>query len=320
MKQIILNFPKQFEIGLEKAAGVRLEGDFNKILVCAMGGSALPARLLPIYMADLKIPVLTHQSYSLPAFADEKTFVAIISYSGNTEETLSALKDCQRKKLKTIVITTGGEMAQMAQKNEIPLVLVPDDFAQPRFALGYLFSALVKALANSKVIEDKSEEIARIALKIQPADFEEQGRAIARQVRGEIPVIYSSARFRGLAYIWKIKFNENAKTTAFWNYFPELNHNEMAGFANMPGKLHFLILKDENDSLKTQKRMFLTADLIKEAGGAVDFVDLSGKTVLEKIINNLVLGDFASYYLALAYKEEPVPVHIVEDFKRRLVE
>ncbi|MDD5433684.1 MAG: SIS domain-containing protein, partial [Candidatus Pacebacteria bacterium] len=129
-----------------------------------------------------------------------------------------------------------------------------------------------------------------------------------------------SSQYKSVAKIWKIKFNENSKIMAFWNYFPELNHNEMVGLTNLKGGFYFIILKDSNDNPKILKRMEITANLIKEAGAEVDFIEMPGITKIEKILNSLLLGDWASYYLALAYEQDPVPVYIVESFKKKLAD
>lgn len=320
MRDIILNFPKQFEIGLEKASGIKAEGNFNKILICGMGGSALPADFLTAYLNNIQIPVFTHRAYGLPHQADKNTLIFTISYSGNTEETISAFEQAVKNKFKVIVITTGGRLKELAEENSQPLVLIPQDAVQPRFSLGYLSAAFIKVLINCGLIEDKTQEIINTALKIEPLVFEEQGKTLAQRLMEKIPVIYASNRFKALAKIWKIKLNENSKIMAFWNYFPELNHNEMVGLTNLKGNFYFLILKDENDSLKTLKRMHLTADLILEKDSRVDILTLEGKNTLEKIINNLLLADWTSYYLALQYNEDPISVRIVEDFKKRLTE
>ncbi len=135
---------------------------------------------------------------------------------------------------------------------------------------------------------------------------------------GKIPIIYSSQKYKTLAYIWKIKFNENSKIPAFWNYFPELNHNEMVGYTNPNKILHILILKDRDDHPKIIKRMGLTAELLKKKSVKVEFIEIAGKNIWEKILNNLILADWTSYYLAILKSADPTPVLMVEEFKKKL--
>lgn len=320
MRDVILNFPKQFKVGLERAEGVKVEGDFKKIVICGMGGSALPSAVLMSYLPDLAVPVYVQRSYGLPPQADEKSLMVAISYSGNTEETISSYEKAVKKGLKVVAITTGGKLKELAGRDNLPVVLIPNTGIQPRCATGYLFAVFLKVLSNSGIIQDKSEEILKMAEALEPSRFEARGKELAKKLKDKIPVIYASDRFKALARIWKIKFNENSKIMAFWNYLPELNHNEMVGLTNLKGNFHFIILRDKDDHPRILRRMDLTADLIREKGTSVDFVEIEGNNVLEKIFNNSLLADWVTYYLALEYNIDPVPVKIVEEFKKRLQE
>jgi len=327
MRETILNFPEQFKEGIEKAKDIKVEGKFENIIICGMGGSALPADLfLLIFVNDLKLPLYIHRSYNLPPQASKESLIICISFSGNTQETISALKEAQERKLKVAAITAGGELAKLAQKYNTPFVLLPSVKIQPRWAVGYLFGTLAKILSNSGVIEDSSEEILKAAENLKPLELETQGESLAKKLVGKIPLIYASDKFKALARIWKINFNENSKIMAFWNYFPELIHNEIVGYSNLKPQsvnlknFHLIILRDSNDHPKILRAMELTADLLKEKGIEVDFVELEKKNILEKVFQNLILSDWVSYYLAKEYKIDPAPVRIVEEFKRKLEE
>ena len=317
MKNAILNFPKQFEIGIEKAEDIKLEGPFKNVVVTGMGGSAIPANIILTWLENLKTPLYIHRTYGLPPQASEKSLVVCISFSGNTEETISALRESQKRNFSTSIITTGGELEKIARESKIPLAEIPKEDIQPRCASGYLFGALSKILFNSGLVENKEEEIIEMARSLNPQMLEEKGKKLAEKIAEKIPVVYASQKFKYLARIWKIKFNENSKTPAFWNYFPELNHNEMVGFERGEN-FHLVILKDEEDHPKVKERMELTAKLLGEKGLRSNFVALQGKNKIEKIFNNLILSDWTSYYLALKFNIDPEPVKIVEDFKKRL--
>ena len=170
MRKVILEFPNQFKEGIERAREIKIEGEFSNIIVCGMGGSALPANLLVTYLADLKFPLYIHRSYNLPLQANKKSLIICISYSGNTEETISAFEETRKRNLKTIVITTGGKLKELAETYNTPLVLLPGGI-QPRSAIGYLFSALVKVLSNSGVVKDRSKEILETAKNLNSAEF-----------------------------------------------------------------------------------------------------------------------------------------------------
>jgi glucose/mannose-6-phosphate isomerase len=119
--------------------------------------------------------------------------------------------------------------------------------------------------------------------------------------------------------VWKIKFNENAKTPAFWNFFPELNHNEMVGFTLSQGKFMILLLRDSDTHPRILMRFEATAKLLREKGAEVEIIDMQGGTVFSKMFLNILLADFTSYYLALQYGQDPTPVDMVEELKQLLV-
>ncbi|MEK7482295.1 MAG: bifunctional phosphoglucose/phosphomannose isomerase [Patescibacteria group bacterium] len=330
MRDIILSFPQQFQKGTESAKDIKLAGDFDNIVICGVGGSALPGSLL-LALTDISVPVFIHRDYGLPQIASEKSLIICISFSGNTEETLSAYQKAIDKKYQPVAICAGGKLQKMAEQNNLPVAIVPNDCLQPRFGTGYLVSALIKILDNCGITNNLSQEVLGIAKNLKPEIFEAQGKALAEKLADKTPIVYSSNQYKSIARIWKIKFNENAKIMAFWNYFPELNHNEMAGLTEMKNEkikikndneksksFHFIILKDRQEDERIIKRMELTADLIKEAGAEVELIEMEGETKIEKIFNCLLLGDWVSYYLALAYDQDPAPVAIVEDFKNRL--
>ena len=320
MRQKILNFPKQFKKGIETAKNVKVSGQFNKILVCAMGGSALPADILStwVQVCKIKLSIKIHRSYNLPYYADKNHLIICISYSGNTEETLSAFEQARKKKLKIITITSGGKLAELCKKYKIPLAIVPKG-EHPRMALGFQFAALVKSLVNCKVIKNnKLKNVSILEKNLNPQKIENQGKGLAKKLKNKIPIIYTSNELETLARIWKIKFNENSKIPAFYNCFPELNHNEMAGYNKNSKIFYIIILQDSTAHPKILKRIKLFTDIIKAKKIRNNIIEMKDKDVLYKIFSNLLLADWASYYLALENKIDPSPVEIIEQFKKKM--
>ncbi len=318
MRKMILDFPEQFKVGINAAEGIKSQGEFDEVTVCGMGGSALPADIFNIWLKSLKIglPLCIHRNYGIPDQTDKNHLVVCASYSGNTEETLSAFDEAVKKKLKIAVITSGGKLARKAKEKNIPLVLIPSGLP-PRMSLGLQLGALMKLLINSDVIGNGIKNLLELEKTLNPKALENQGRKLAKRIKGKTPVIYSSEQLRDLAKIWKIKFNENSKIPSFSNFFPELNHNEMVGYTDSTG-LHVIILKDLTDHPRNQKRIKLTAELLKKKGVPVDIIEIKGQNILYKAFNNLLLADWVSYYLALELGRDPAPVEIVEDFKKRM--
>jgi len=328
MKEIILNFPKQFKVGIEAARGVYIKPKPKKICICAMGGSALPANLLSMVIEEYKLdlPLTIQRDYTLPSLCDKNTLVICISYSGNTEETISCLKEALAKRLKIVLISSNGRLEKMAKKFNLPIALIPKGYP-PRMALGYQFGALIGILRNLNFLPASFEkELRDLENKLKPSKLEKEGRQLANKLRGKIPIIYASNRLKYLARIWKIKFNENTKIPAFWNYFPELNHNEMVGFTKFKAQsakrkaqkldFYFIILKDQEDYPRNKKRMDLTTNILKKQGVRGEIIDIKGKSFLEKIFSAIILSDWVSYYLAKTYGVDPIPVKMVEEFKK----
>ena len=320
MRQEIITSPRQFKIGIEVARKVKVKGKVNKILICGMGGSALPGSLLKIYLRDSEenIPSSTNRNYKLPYWVDKKTLVVCISYSGNTEEILSCLRETIDKKIPVACITSGGEMAEICSQRKIPFALVPEG-NQPRMALGFQFSALMKILNNCNLTKGL-KDISSLEKKLNPISLEEKGKVLAERIKGEIPVIYASPRHKELARIWKIKFNENSKVPAFFNYIPELNHNEIEGFSkekNKDEKLHILIIKDEEENQRILKRIDLTFKILRRKT-KVDIIEIEKGNLFFKIFSNIILSDWVSYWLAIKNQTDPTPVETIEEFKRQL--
>jgi glucose/mannose-6-phosphate isomerase len=328
---VIEKMPGQLVEGLEIAKNIKVEGKFKSVTISGMGGSALPANLLRIYLNDLfrnnskanhRFGIFQNRFYSLPPEAYRDSLNIISSYSGNTEETVSAFKDALSNKLPCVGVAAGGKVAEMCKENNVPLVLMPppEIILQPRMATACNFAALFSLLANSGMIEDRKSDFEKNSKLLQDdvEEFRAQGENIAKRIKGKTPVVYASTKFKSLAMIWKIMINENAKTPAFWNYFPELNHNEMIGFTNPQSQLHLLILRDNLDDPRNLKRVEVTAKILKEYNVDSSIIDMPEGDLLYRIFGTLQIGCWASYYLALEYGVDPTPVEMVEKLKELL--
>ncbi|HPN96378.1 MAG TPA: bifunctional phosphoglucose/phosphomannose isomerase [Candidatus Moranbacteria bacterium] len=328
LRQVILDFPKQFEVGLELAKDVKIKGNFKSVEISGMGGSSLPANILRIYLNALynanpkknkSFGIYQNRFYSLPHEAYNNCLNIFASYSGNTEETIESLKEAVKHKLPSVGIATGGKLAEICQKNNIPCVILPSGI-QPRYATGYFFSVMFQLLVNTGMIEDKTKDLVRLAANLEKdiLALEKEGKKIAKKLEGKTPIIFSSTKYKSLAMIWKIKINENAKTPAYWNFYPELNHNEMIGYTLPQAKFHVITLVDEKDHPQNKRRMKITADLMKKKGIGTTLINMPDTNIFNTIFSTLIIGDWASYHLALAYNQDPTPVEMVEELKALL--
>lgn len=325
---VIEKMPDQLIEGLEIARNVKVEGEFKAIEISGMGGSSLPWNLLRIYLHDLfhkdpeknqRFGVYQNRFYSLPPEAFNNCLNIVSSYSGNTEETVSSFEEVLKNNLPCVGIASGGKILEMCEENGIPFVKMPAGI-QPRMANGYNFAAIFQVLVNCGMIEDKKDSFEEAAdkLKSNLDIFRVQGEEIADELQEKTPVVYASTKFKSLAMIWKIMFNENSKTPAFWNFYPELNHNEMVGFTKLQGKFHVINLRDKNDHPRNLKRIEVTPDILKDYGVETTMVEMPEDGMLYRIFATLQIGCWASYYLALKYEIDPTPVAMVEELKEKL--
>ncbi len=332
LRQMILESPSQLPVGLELGKGVSVPGTFRSIMISGMGGSALPGNLFRIYLHDLfrtaesatqPLAIYQNRSYNLPPESFDQCLNFICSYSGNTEETISSFEEALEHQLPCIAVSAGGKIEAMAKEHGVPHIKLPIPFEnfQPRVGTGYFFGAMFQVLVNQGLVPDMTATLVAEAkaLQTQMETLEEQGKVLAEKMAGKTPVIYSTAKYKSVAMVWKIKLNENAKTPAFWNFFPELNHNEMVGWTLPQSSFFVLMLRDLSTHPQNLKRMEITAELLRKQGVEVEILDMAGGSVYSKVFQSIALGDFTSYYLALKYGQDPTPVHMVEELKKLLV-
>lgn len=330
-RNMIVESPEQFRAGFELAKGVSIPGTFRAIMISGMGGSALPGNLFRIYLNDLfrteqphdqPLSVYQNRSYTLPPESFHECLNFICSYSGNTEETIASFEEALKNNLPCIALSAGGKIEAMAKEHGVPHIKLPIPYEnfQPRVGTGYFFGAMYQILVNQGLVPDMTADLLKQAaeLKAQMPALEAEGQALAKKIAGKTPVIYSTAKYKSVAMVWKIKLNENAKTPAFWNFFPELNHNEMVGWTLPQGQFFVLMLRDTDAHPQVLKRFEITAELLRQKGVTVEILDMSGGSVYSKVFTSIALGDFASYYLALEYGQDPTPVALVEELKKML--
>jgi glucose/mannose-6-phosphate isomerase len=328
MFESIKNFAKQFDFTPEIKNGAPVDSTSlpqtagaPKIIVAGMGGSHLAADLLRLF--EPTIDVYVHRDYGLPPLGREilkESFLVASSYSGNTEETLDFTREALKDGFRPTIITSGGKLLEFAEQSGLPYVKIPDTVIQPRVALGLSLLALSYIAGARKLYN----ELKSLSSKLSPASLEKQGKAVALQLFGKIPLFYSSERNLTVAYNWKIKINETAKVPAFCHALPEFNHNEMAGFSsegkNAEPKAPFQIvfLRDRSDHPRIAKRMDITTEMLSRAGMSSNQILLEGETLAEKIFNSLLAADWTAYHLALMYKTDPDTTPVIKEFKDKM--
>ena len=322
MNEAIKKFPEQFLFEPVVENKEKL-GRYERFVVLGMGGSHLAADLIAAWKPAL--PLVVHAGYGLPSIPDEalkKTLVIASSYSGNTEETIDGFEGAGRRGIARAAIAVGGRLRELARSEGVPFVQFPDTGIQPRSSIGFGLKALLCLMGETEALAGIGNLPERLASRMD--DCEKEGKALAEQMRGFVPVIYASDRNRAIAYNWKIKFNETGKIPAFYNVFPELNHNEMTGFdladstRALSERMFFVFLEDSADLAKVQKRMAITRGLYADRGIGVASIVMTGEDVFEKIFASTLIADWAALYTAKFYGVEADQVPMVEEFKKRI--
>lgn len=320
MYSMIANYPAQFAKGLQLAAEVKLSPDISEVIVAGIGGSALaPDIVFDFFKDELIVPVSVHRSYDLPKKVSAKTLVIAISFSGNTEETLSAATAAIEQGAKIVAIASGGKLAELSKESSFPLVLLTEESEnfQPRMSSGYVIAVVTQLLVNARILPSSAcRALLDATESLSQMELSGAGQRIAFLLAGKTPLIYAPDSYWPVARIAKIKINENSKVPCFWNVLPEMNHNEMVGFTNLQGARYFaLILQDPEGNPLINHRMEILANVLKEKGIGSQIILMPGSNRYEKTLGTLMLIDWVSYYLALALGIDPTPVEMVEKFK-----
>ena len=322
MRDAIQNFHTQFayEPKIENGGGLSLvkKGlDYSIFIIAGMGGSHLAGGLLKTRKP--KLPIHIYNDYDLPFIPNKaNTLVIASSYSGNTEETVSAFEEARKRNVPIIAIATGGKLLELAKQYVAPYIEIPPTGIQPRSALGYGAKAFAHAMGETHLLQELTE----VGGLLKPQDFEEEGRELAGRLKGYVPVIYASRRNLSIAYNWKIKFNETGKIPAFYNVFPELNHNEMTGFEvqessrHLSERFYFIFIKSRDDHPRIQKRMVILEKQYKERGLNIEVLAVQGKSPFHALFSSLMLADWSALYTAEEYGLESEHVPMVEEFKK----
>ena len=330
----VFSLPDQMEEGWESA--LSFAGDIPEmspsLIICGMGGSAIGGQLLKDLIGPgSRASIHLERGYSLPAFAGTDTPVISVSYSGNTEEVISTFREALEKGCPVAAITSGGILAKEADAAGVPVLKIPEG-NPPRASLGYLFAPLVRIASIQGLLDIDDEGFASVMRKTRSLigkcllDSDPSGNIamqLAKKLYGKVPLVYSgNGLLTGAAYRWKCQFNENSKSMAFFNTFPELGHNEIMAW-DCPEKLRqdiFLImLYDRDDHPRVIKKMEAAYLLLESlAGGAIGIDSIGGEGPagrLERQLSVVVLADLTSVYLAVEYGTDPTPIEKIEEIK-----
>ena len=297
------------------------------VVYAGMGGSALAASFVPTW-PTVRVPFEVVREYTVPPYVGQQTLFIAGSYSGNTEETIEATRHAAELGAVVAVITQGGALADLARERGYLLVLLPE-IRQPRFGALYAFKALITLLEQAGVCSVDRTEL-QAATEFVRAEVEawlptipvkrNLAKQIAQECMGRSVVLYSGPKLAPSAYKWKVSINENAKQVAWWNTYPEFNHNEFIGWSKQPEQKPYAVIELYSDleHPRIQKRFEVTERLLSGKRPAPIAVQVEGQTILAQLVWAAVLGDFVSLYLAFLNGLNPASLELVDKLKRAL--
>jgi glucose/mannose-6-phosphate isomerase len=319
--------PERAQVSKSRQIVYRKPGN---VVIVGMGGSAIGGDMLHDWLLSrIAVPVEVCRDYYLPAYADEETLVFIVSYSGETEETLSAMLDALKRKCMVIAIASGGTLISFAQKLHLPYITVRSGL-QPRVAVPYLFFPLVVAMEKIGLVSNIEKELEETP-KVLEALAEENSstvplkenfaKKLAWELHSTIPVVYGFRQYRAVAMRFKSELNENSKIPAKWESFPELNHNDIVGWeaaSKLTKKFTVLLIRDEDEPPEIRNRIETTKKLSLPKAKKVLEIKARGKSALAKMFSAVFLGDMTSVYLAILLGVDPAPVKIITAMKKEM--
>lgn len=297
------------------------------IVWAGMGGSALPMVVVQSW-PKLTLPFEVVRDYQLPPYVNENTLFIASSYSGNTEETLSALAEAESRGSQIAVVAAGGKLADIARERGYPLFLIPGGI-QPRMATFYFVRAFLAIIEPLNVTSSDVSELDSVGewLKTELQAFiptvptvDNPAKQMALKLIGKTTIVYAGPLLFPAANKLKICMNENAKNTAWANQYPEFNHNEFIGWSSHPIDKPFAVveIRSNLEHPRVQQRFEVSERLLSGMRPSPIVVVPKGETLLQQLAYSFALADFVSIYAGILNGVNPTPVELVEKLKQEL--
>jgi len=321
MLKAITGFPASARKAIANAEKIEVETAgtrYDSILVAGMGGSAVGGLLLRDWLNDtLKIPIEVSRGYHLPAWVDERTLIYSVSYSGNTEETLSQYREATSKGCTIICFSSGGKLEMNAKKHNHSLIHFPEG-QQPRAAIPYQFYSLAAITRSIGLIDEKKwlevdesiKVVEELCAEMNPdtPSAVNLAKQIASEIKGYVPFIYAPRLLESVAYRYSTQFNENSKSPAAAGFYPEAFHNSIMareGAKEILERLCIVVIQDPKTDARLNQKIHASLELMKTRFSKIITVGTRGNSNLARIMSALIQGDYISAYLGLLYGVNP---------------
>jgi len=301
MRDAILSFSTQLTDGAAAASAVAVP-PHRRVISCGMGGSSIPGEILSMVQPEAVI----HWDYGLPISTTGGDLVVCTSWSGNTEETISSFEAAQKMGLDTLVITSGGKLADLASEAKSPLIKLPHPANIPRAYAGYMAGALLTALGHGN----------RLPTEIDGASIEIRGKELASALGGKMLAMYASHPWRKLTGFWKMAYSETTKRQVMAGWFPSTAHVEVVGWEGPYQDIVApVLLRDNDEDSRYTKNFDALLAILTKRGYTAHTIELSGNTLLEKVFENYLLALWTGYHVASALGIDPQATALLDEFK-----
>jgi glucose/mannose-6-phosphate isomerase len=324
MKQLIQSFPSQLHEALIIGQTHRFKAQprsFTNVVLTGLGGSGIGGSIVQNFVFDkLRIPFIVNKDYFLPSFVGASTLVIVCSYSGNTEETLMAMQQARRAKATIVCITSGGKIAEIANKRKIDCLLLPAGMP-PRACIGYSLVQVLYTLQYFGLLQHNFERDIKVSikrLKADTKDIQRKARSLAQKLYRKLPIIYSGPAFEGVAVRFRQQLNENSKMLTWHHVIPEMNHNELVGWRDKDASKAVVIIRDETDFERVQYRMDINKKVIRKYTPNIIEITAQGKSYFEKVFYLIHLTDWVSVFLADLRGQNATEVKVIDYLKGTL--
>jgi len=324
MKTLISNFTRHLAEALEIGKGAELQPksmQINNILISGLGGSGIGGTIVSqLTQQEATVPINVNKDYFIPAYVNENSLVIISSYSGNTEETLSAMKQACDQNAEVVCITSGGAILEKAVGNSLNHIVIPGGMP-PRACLGYSLTQLFFVLSHYGIIGNAfTDQIAKAItlLDTEEATIQRSSQELAKTIHNTTPIIYTAGNFEGVGIRLRQQLNENSKQLCWHHVFPEMNHNELVGWKSGSEELSVVVLRNSSDYERTQTRFDTCKEIFSKYTSNITEVYSKGDTEIEKALYLIHYGDWLSWYLSELNQADSMEVNVIDYLKSAL--
>lgn len=323
MKQLVQQFPNQLleAIKIGESAKIKKHSGIRNVVIAGLGGSGIGGTIVSeLVFGQTNCPITVCKGYKLPGFVNQNSLVIASSYSGNTEETLNTLKEAVRKKARVVCITSGGEVAEIAKKKKLELILIPGG-NPPRACLAYSLTQLLFILNAKGVIgaSFKRDLLNSVTLiQNEQLDISKEAQQLASYIQGKTPIVYATTPYEGVAIRFRQQLNENSKILCGHHVIPEMNHNELVGWPSGSDKVAVIFLRDPNEFERNNARIEINKSVISKYTRNIYEVWAKGKSHIEKAMYLIHLVDWVSVLLAEIKGVDATEVKVIDHLKGEL--